>query len=168
MHQFKVPDAAAGGALEAHEALSKEVVAETVTAVPVVGRCGGREIGVTKILISADHRPDISLAVVLPRLVLPGLVAELARLWNDAELLSEPARSDIEPPDVSRCFGQGRRPIQRVHPHDDRLATDQRGAVLAVHVEARHALPKVDLAALAEVADRLAAFRIEEPLDGFR
>src|SRR5262245_31908556 len=96
MHGLKMPDALAGLRLYANERFGEEVVAQAVSAVPVVGRRAGGQIDVAKFLVHAHQRPYICVASVFPRFVLPGLIAELARLRHGVEYPERLACANVE------------------------------------------------------------------------
>ena len=79
MDQLEVPDALAGARVEADQAIGEEIVAGAVAAVEIAGRRLDRDVDVAEFLVGAQRRPGAGVAGVLPGVVLPGLVAELAR-----------------------------------------------------------------------------------------
>src|SRR5262245_28269998 len=101
MHGLKMPDALAGLCFQTDQRFGEQVIAQAMSAIPVVGRRAGWHIDVTKFLVDAHQRPDISVAGVLPRLVLPGLIAELARLRHGLEYPERLAAADVESLDVA-------------------------------------------------------------------
>src|SRR6185295_11388612 len=85
MHDLEVPFSLAGFQIDAHETLAEQVVAGTMAAVEIGGRRLDRQVDETGFLVHGDARPDAGVAVGRPRLVLPGVVAELAGAWNRVE-----------------------------------------------------------------------------------
>ena len=161
MDQLVVPDPAPRLALQTDQALGEQVVARPVSPVPVVGRRGGRQIGVAQILVGAHDRPDVAGARVLPRPVFPRVVPELARLGHGVEPPLQSAGDGVEAPDVARRLLPLLEAVAGEDADDDRVAADQRRRRPAVLVEVRHALREVDLAALPELAQRIAGAGVE-------
>ena len=161
VNHLEVPHAAAGLALEAEQALGEQVVARPVPAVPVVGRRGGRQVGVAQLLVGRPDGPRVARAGVLPRAVLPRLVAELARTRNGVERPPELAGDGVEAADEA---GRLLPPVELIDgedAHDERVAADERSGRPVVPLEVRDALRQVDHAACAELAQRIARLRVE-------
>ena len=77
-HELLVPDALARAAVEGHERAGEEVVALSVAAVEIArGRRGG-QVHEPELRVDAHRTPHVGGPRVAPRLVLPGLGAELA------------------------------------------------------------------------------------------
>src|SRR5262245_54300780 len=98
VHDLEVPLALSGLEIKAHEAVAKQVVPGTLTAVLIGGRVLDRQIDQPQLLIHRDLRPDASVAVHRVRIVLPGLGAELSRVWNGVELPQHLSRPNVEGP----------------------------------------------------------------------
>ena len=122
-----MPDAAAGLALQAEQRLREQVVARPVPAVPVVGRRGGREIGVAQLLVGARDGPDVAGAGVLPRPVFPRVVPELARLGDGVEAPFQAPGDGVVAPDVAGRLVAAVELIDGEDADDNRVAADQRG-----------------------------------------
>ena len=79
MDELEMPLALAGLQIDADEALGEQVVAGTMAAVVIGRRRFDRQVDQAEIFVDGDLRPDAGVAVGRPRLVLPRVVAELAR-----------------------------------------------------------------------------------------
>ena len=77
MDGLEVPHALPGLDVHRDQRLRKEVVAEAVDAVVVVGRRPRRQVHVAQLVVAGQHRPDVGVARVAPRVVQPGVDAEL-------------------------------------------------------------------------------------------
>ena len=82
MGDLEVPDALAGSGGEADEALGEEVIARAVPAIVIVSRGADRQIDVAQFGVGTHQGPDVGVAGVFPRAVLPSLVAEGSFLRN--------------------------------------------------------------------------------------
>ena len=80
VHELEVPLALAGLQIDADEALGEQVVARPMAAVVVGRRRFDRQVDEPQLFVHRDLRPDADVAVDGPGLVLPRVVAELARL----------------------------------------------------------------------------------------
>ena len=85
MHELVVPHAFTGSRIDTHEAACEEVVAGTMAAVVIAGRRFDGQIHVAELFVGRERRPDGRVAGVRPRVVQPGVVAELAGLRNRVE-----------------------------------------------------------------------------------
>ena len=151
MDRLEVPDAPA----ERHETLGEKVVTESVPAIPVVRGGAHGQIYVTQFLVGAHQRPDVGIATVLPRPILPGLVAGFSRLRNRVESPAKFPSDDVVAPHVpgGRLLPGGG--VGHGGSDDDHVPADQRGGVPTVPLEPRpHVLTKIDFSVLTE-------FRIE-------
>ena len=83
--RLEVPDPLAGLGVDADDAFGEEVVAGAHAAVPVVGRGAGRQIDVAELLVDRHRAPDVRVAAVAPRFVVPGVGAELPALGDGVE-----------------------------------------------------------------------------------
>ena len=95
MDRLEMPQALAGARVEREQAVAEEIRADAVRAVVVVGRRRNREIGDAALRIERDLAPHIDAARVLPGILGPGVVAELARLRNGVEGPHELAGDDV-------------------------------------------------------------------------
>src|SRR4030095_11528748 len=124
MHGLKMPDALAGLRLQTDQRFGEQVIAQPMSAVPVVGRRAGGQIDVTQFLVDAHPCPDVSVAGVLPRLVLPGLIAELARLGHGMEYPERLAGANVEGLDVAARLLFDYRPVVDRRADDYRVAAN--------------------------------------------
>ena len=123
----------------------------------VRGGVGG-EVDVAGLRVGAHHRPGPGVAGVLPAVVLPRLVAELAGLRDDIEAPDELAGAHVEAAEVARRRLLVAR-ATRDHLGDDHVADDDGGrdrAHLGYGATFREVLAQVDPAAAAELRVRLA------------
>ena len=168
--ELVVPDALAGGCLQTDDAVGKEIVAGALAAVEIVARRADGQIDITQLRVGTHHRPDISAAKILPRLVAPGLVAKFALLRNrleDPELL---ARVFVKAAHVARRHILRHRPTAHIGnggADDDHVADDDgrrnKGVVFAIDL-AVQTLRQIDAAAVAKSQigqTRLGVERIE-------
>ena len=81
-----------------------------MAAVEVVGRRADRQVDVAELLVGAHRRPDVGVAGFLPGILLPGLVAELARLRDGVEGPEQAAGATSKP--RTSPGGDGRCPHQ--------------------------------------------------------
>ena len=165
-----MPLALARLAVESHQALGEQVVAQPVAAVPVVRRRAERQVDEAEILIRRDQRPDVRVARVLPGVVLPGLVTVFPRLRNRVEGPAQFAGHRIEAADVSGRSVGVVRGVRYRRAHDHRVAADHdrrtHGVGAAPPDLAPQALGQVDRPAVAETADRFAGERIDRQQPG--
>src|SRR5262249_2133274 len=99
--RLEMPDALAGLRVEAEQALREEVVAwPGAPVLVVVGRLDW-DVNVSEHLIRAHLSPDGDGARVRPRVVQPGVAAELARSRDRSELPQQLPGADIVTSDVS-------------------------------------------------------------------
>src|ERR1700689_2781442 len=82
---LKVPDALADASVDAHQALIEKIVARGMAAVEISGGRLDGKIHVAEVRVGAHRRPNRGVAGVFPRSVLPGVVAEFARLCDGVE-----------------------------------------------------------------------------------
>ena len=76
--QLVVPDPFTGLRIETHEAIGEEVVAEVGPPVEITGWHFHRNIDIAEFEISAERGPGTGVAAILPGIVFPGLIADLA------------------------------------------------------------------------------------------
>ena len=79
VHGLEVPHALPRLDVNGDQRLREEVVPQPVDAVVVVGGRSGRQIHVAELVVAGQHRPDVGVPRVAPRLVQPGVDAELVR-----------------------------------------------------------------------------------------
>src|SRR5262245_66290636 len=96
VHGLEVPDAFAGVDVDGDDAFGKEVVALAESAPSVVGWRGDRQIDVSEIVVAAQHRPDVRVARVVVRTLLPGVRAELSVARHGVEHPFELAGPHVE------------------------------------------------------------------------
>ena len=95
MDGLEVPQALAGARVEREQAVAEQVRADAVGAVEIVGRRAGREVGDAALLVDGDLAPGVGAADVLPGVLRPGVVAELARMRNGVERPDQLAGEDV-------------------------------------------------------------------------
>ena len=83
---LEVPEPLAGARVEREQAVAEQVRAGAVGAVVVVGRRAGREVGDAALRVDRDLAPGVGAADVLPGVLRPRLVAELAGMRHGVEL----------------------------------------------------------------------------------
>ena len=146
-----------------------------MAAVVVAGRQLDRQIRHPQFFVDRDLPPDAGVAGVRPRVVHPGVVAELARPRNRVEDPQPLAGLDVEPADVAllvglaarHAAGQVRGADDDGVPGDDRrgvqadLAGDEIDRLIVVQLQ-------IDDAVLAEARDRRAGLRVERDRAGSR
>ena len=172
MDDLVVPLALAGLQVDADEAVAEQVVAGTMAAVEVRRRILDRQVDQAELLVDGDLRPHAGVAVLRPRLLLPGVVAEFTRLRDRVERPEQLAGADV--PRAHQALGV----VVRLHRQafaerradDDHVLGDGRR-----RVEADLAGLQIDLLALAddgadlhvddavgaEAGDRHAGLRVE-------
>ena len=161
-----MPDPLAGLRVDGDDAFGEQVVAEAVAAVVVAGRRAGRQVDVPELVVGAQRRPDVGVAGVAPRLVQPGVGAEVVRLRDGAEHPAHVAGARVDPLDPAgrrlpaddEVRDDGRRD-HHVAGDDRRRGDPHQVPTLVVGpapLGPRDALHQVDPAVVAEVADRLA------------
>ena len=89
MDVLEVPQPLARARIERQQAIGKEVRADAIGAVEVEGSRSGGEVGNRPLRIDRDLPPRVGAADVLPRVLGPRLVAELARVRDGVELPGE-------------------------------------------------------------------------------
>ena len=96
-----MPHPFAGGRVQGHYRGAEQVVARPQAAVEMVGRRGHRQVHVAKGGIATHHRPDVGVAHPTPRLLAPGVVAELAGLRHGLEHPHLLAGVHVEPAHIA-------------------------------------------------------------------
>ena len=95
LDQLLVPDPLAGLHVQRDDAGAEQVVAGAEAAVVVDGRAVGRDVDQAARRVGRHRRPRRHVAGPAPRVVLPGLVAELARPRDHVELPHELPGLDV-------------------------------------------------------------------------
>ena len=160
MDHLEVPAPLPGLAVDRDQRLGVEVVAEAVSAVPVVGRRAERQIGEAELRVGAHQRPHVRVAADLPRTLLPGITAGFALPRDRVEGPELLAGADIESAHVARRRLGRARTVRDGRADDDDIAAqgDRRtDAVDPARHLAAQAQGEVDTAAVAEGLDRFAA-----------
>ena len=104
---LKVPDALSGLRIQRKFAVGEQVVANAVSTVKIEGRRTCRYVNYAGFLIERHPGPIVYAAAFLPGIFRPGVVTELARMWNgmkDPALLSG---VNVVGTDVAGKCGQG-------------------------------------------------------------
>src|SRR5689334_11625354 len=96
MNKLIMPDPFAGACVQAHQCVSEQSRARPSASVPVVSRRGDGQKDITERVVRRHHRPYIRVARVLPRVIIPGLVSNLALLCDRVERPEELAGSYVE------------------------------------------------------------------------
>src|ERR1035437_3451373 len=86
MNRLEMPQAFSRAGIQRQQAVAEQVIALPVAAVEVVGRRSGRDVNNAALLIKAHVAPIIGGSDVLPGILRPSLVTELARVRNSVEL----------------------------------------------------------------------------------
>ena len=94
--ELVVPDLLATSCLDTDEAIAIEAVAGTMPAVEIIGWRANGKVDVAEFLIGAHGRPNVGVASLLPRAILPGFDAGLAGLWDCVKGPEVPACADVE------------------------------------------------------------------------
>ena len=85
--------------------VAEQVVAEAMTAIPVVRRRRQRDVDVAEFEVGARRGPHVGGAGVLGRIALPGVVPHLTRVRNDMEGPQQLAAADVVATDIARRPG---------------------------------------------------------------
>src|ERR1700691_2925878 len=85
MHNLEMPFAHAGIGVETHQRLAEEIITGATPTVEIVGRRADGQINQAAFFIQAHRRPDVRVTGELPRIIAPGVVAELTSLRNSME-----------------------------------------------------------------------------------
>src|SRR5437773_4556074 len=101
MDELEAPLPLARLQIDANEALRKKVIAGTMPAVIVARRRLDRQVSEPEIFIDRDLRPHACVAVLIPGIIQPSVIAELARHRNRVENPEALARSNIVPTNVA-------------------------------------------------------------------
>src|ERR1700683_1480183 len=110
-----MPYALAGGGPERNERVREQIVTDTVRSVEIERRGpGGNEYQAT-LFVQAHAGPVVRRATGLPRILWPGVIAELAGMRDGMKAPANLAASHIKGTDVARRRGQ----VLRHQPTDD-------------------------------------------------
>ena len=112
VHRLEVPLPLACAGVEAHQRLGEEVRPHAAATPVVAARCARRHVQQSALYVERHQPPHVGVASVAPRLVLPGIRAEVvARLRNGEEHPAALTRAYVE-----RLHGSGRveLPLHRV------------------------------------------------------
>ena len=101
MHDLVVPFPCAGIRVEADEGFSEQIRAGTPPAVKVVARRAKRHVDEAAIGVERHRRPGVGVAGEAPRISLPGVVAELARLRDGVKRPHLAAGARVERADIA-------------------------------------------------------------------
>ena len=99
---LEVPPPLPGGDVQRQHAATEEVVARPMARVGLDGRGVRHQVDELQLRVGGRRRPGGHVARPAPGVVLPGLVAELARTGDDVELPAQRAGAGVEPHDVPR------------------------------------------------------------------
>ena len=168
VHELVMPLALAGRQIDGHQRLAEQVGARPVAAVVVAGGQLDRQIRHVEILIDRHLSPHAGVARVLPRVLLPRVVAEFTDRRDGVEDPQALAGADVEAADEALHVGLAARdaagPMRgadddHVPRHERRrmqpdLAGDRIDLLVVV-------LLQIDDAVLAEGRDRHAGLRVE-------
>jgi hypothetical protein len=145
VHELVVPLPLPGFQIDADQAFGKQVVAGTMAAVEVRRGRLDRQVNEAELFVRGDLRPDADVAVVGPRLLLPGVVAELAWTGNRVERPQQLAGAHVERPHqaLGVVVGRDGRAFTHRGADDHHVLDDGRG-----RVDADLAGLEVDLLAL--------------------
>src|SRR6185295_4510679 len=138
--------------------------AGTTASVEVVARCAERHVDEAALGIERHRRPRVGMAVEAPRIVLPGVVAELAGLRNRVERPDLTAGVRVERADVAGRIVPIHEAIADAVAEDHEILVDpRRRRVRVVQLVDRPDEPcaQIDDPARAERLDRLAGRRVE-------
>src|SRR5690348_5354402 len=86
MHGLEMPFSLSGLQIDTHQRLGEKVVAGPVPSVEIGRWCLDGQEYQPKLFIGGNAGPDAGVAIHGPRIVLPGLVAELTWAWDRVEL----------------------------------------------------------------------------------
>ncbi len=157
MDDLEVPDPSPRARVQADQAFREEIVPLAMAAVPVVRGRAHRQVDVAELRVVAHRGPDVRVAGVAPRLVLPRLVAELAGLRHGVEGPELPAGAHVEAAHVARRhLAPVLEVVHRAADHHDIAADDRRGGDgdQFAHHRPAESLGEIDAAPVAEGADR--------------
>src|SRR5262245_43219001 len=96
MDGLKMPDPLSRSCVQRHDAIAEEVVSLTVAAIVILCRRSEGQKNHATFGVNAENRPSVYAAAVLPGITCPGIVTELAWLWNNMKPPHQFAGIDIE------------------------------------------------------------------------
>ena len=102
-----MPDALSRFEIDRHQTLAKQSVAVAMAAEVVAGWRLDRQVGDAELFVDRDLGPHARVAGVGPRVVEPGVVAELAGPWNGVEGPQALARARVESANIAFDVGLG-------------------------------------------------------------
>src|ERR1700675_3116236 len=85
MYGLEKPKPLAGSQVQSQEAISKQAGADAVAAPVVIGRRSQRKISDPSFFVDREFAPRVHSADVLPRVLVPDVVAELAWMRESVE-----------------------------------------------------------------------------------
>ena len=157
MHRLEVPDPLPGLDVGGDDRLREQVVAGPVHAVVVVGGGAGRQIHVAQLVVAGQHRPDVGVARVPPRLVQPGVGPELVgAVGHGVEVPGVGPGLDVPGPHPARHRFLRDPPVGDLRAVDHAVAHDDRRRVDAVE-------HRIEVVALLTVGPRETDHRIDLP-----
>ena len=161
MRRLEMPEPLAGARVERDQAVGEQVRARPVGAVVVVGGRAGREVRDPALLVNRQFAPRVDAADVLPRVLWPRLVAELARMRNGVKLPGQLAGDHIVRAQIA-----GRRHVAFAggRPEKNEILEDLAGCAGLDAKRCRipaQAFAQIDDAVGAKAGDRLPGQRID-------
>src|SRR5258706_11922204 len=85
MRDLVVPDTFAGIEVDADNGIAKQIAAQSVAAIIIIGRRFYRQISKTQFGIDGNGRPDAGVAGVSVSPAFPSIRSKLSCLWNRVE-----------------------------------------------------------------------------------
>ena len=164
MHDLEVPLALPRRRVEADQRLPEQRVAGAPAAVVVVARSAHRHVQQPALFVERHRRPHVGVAGERPRIVTPGVIAELARLRNRVKAPRRLPGACVERANVARRVVAVHQPVADAAAEDHQiLVDDRRRGVRVVLLLDRPDEPvaDVDRAVAAEGIDRQAGLRVE-------
>src|SRR5271169_5057247 len=156
-----MPDAFSGGGIQRQQAVGEQVVAGAVGAVEIAGGAAGGDVDDAALEIDRHAGPVVGGAGVGPRVLGPGIVAELTGARDGVELPTKLAGAGVVGANVAVRGGKG---FALAPADDQQVLVDNAGAgeahgllfgvAIQVHVE-------VDAALVAEAGEKFAGFGVE-------
>ena len=127
VHRLKMPLALAGRRIEADERFGEEIGAQPASAPVVAARGAGRHVQQPAFFIERHEAPDVRVSGIPPRLVLPGIGAEVVVRLRDR--VEDPA--PLPGHGIERLHGTGRiesplHPVRHPTPDDHEVPVDDR------------------------------------------
>ncbi len=103
MNHLEVPQAPAGPGIQREQAVAEQVRPPAIGAVKVVLRARRRRKDDATLLVDRKFAPHVRSAHALPRVLWPGLIAELAGTWNRVEGPHQLARAHVKSAYIAGC-----------------------------------------------------------------